>query len=108
MSCSGSHGKAARLRDLAVLGYLGAVFDQLGGAVKSVHSVAPYRVSWSNVALSVCHEVVPRSQILYAINGNLVALCITDDTQVLVAFVAFSHFTLLHCVPYKTLSFLFL
>jgi len=78
---SGSHGKAARQRELATLGHLGGIFDQFS-AKRSLRSVAPYRVSWSDVALHVCHEVVPRSQILYAINGNIVALCIADDKQV--------------------------
>ena len=81
--CSGSHGKAARQRELAMLGHLGGIFDELG-IVKSLRSIVPYRISWSSVALHVCHEVVPRSQILYALNGNVVALCIADDKQVMV------------------------
>jgi len=84
--CSGSRDKAARRRDLAVLGHLGAIFDETGGGgVKSLQSVVPYRVMWSDVALHVCHEVVPRSQILYAINGNIVALCVAEDQQVISA-----------------------
>jgi len=79
---SGSHGKAARQRELAVLGYLGGIIDQ-SGVTKSLRSVVPYRVTWSNVALRVCHETIPKSQILYAFNGNFVALCIADDKQVM-------------------------
>jgi len=66
-----------------MLGYLGVVFDQLG-VVRPLRSIVPYRVLWSNLALHVCHEVVPRSQMLYALNGNVVALCIADDNQVIV------------------------
>ena len=73
---------AARQRQLAVLGYLGGIFDQLG-VCQSLRSVVPYCVRWSDVALHVCHEMVPNSQILYAFNGNVMALCIADNKQVI-------------------------
>jgi len=79
---SGSHSKALWQRELATLGHLGGIFDQLG-VVKSLRSVVPYRVKWSDVALNVLHEMVPKSQMLYAFNGNIVTLCIADDMQVI-------------------------
>jgi len=79
---SGSHNKAAWQRELATLGHLGGIFDQLG-LVKALRSVVPYHVKWCDVALGVSHEIVPNSQILYAFNGNIVALCIADDKQVM-------------------------
>jgi len=88
---SGSHSKAAWYREVATLGHLGGMFDQLG-IVKSLRSVVPYRVKWCDVALNVSHEVVPRSQILYAINGNVVALCIADDKQVMLYYVRHAMF----------------
>jgi len=79
---SGSHGQAAGQRGLTVLGHLAGVFDQ-SGVAKSFRSVSPYCIAWSDVALHVCHETVPKSQILYAFNGNIVALCIADSRQVI-------------------------
>jgi len=79
---SGSHSKAAWHRELATLGHLGGIFDKLD-VVRSLRSLVPYCVKWSNVALNVSHEMIPKSQMLYAFNGNIVALCIADDKQVM-------------------------
>jgi len=53
-----------------------------GDTTMSLRAVTPYRVQWTDVAIHVCHDVVANSQILYAVNGGVVALCVASPTQV--------------------------
>ncbi|CAG2210352.1 GRC3 [Mytilus edulis] len=47
----------------------------------SLTSTTPYTVPWKSVAIHVAHTEVDNSEILYAINGCLVALCNADLTE---------------------------
>ncbi|CAE1264540.1 GRC3 [Acanthosepion pharaonis] len=67
----------ADLRSLTILSYLGKNWSP---GVSLNHNV-PYKIKWSSLAIHVCQEIVPPSQILYAINASVVALCIADLTQ---------------------------
>ena len=69
---------ASSRRDLALLGYLGHVTDQ----TTSLRGVTPWQVKWSTMAVHVIHDVVPRSQVLYVLNGSVVALCRASRDQV--------------------------
>ncbi|CAH1782633.1 unnamed protein product [Owenia fusiformis] len=42
---------------------------------RSLTGVSPYEVPWSSVAVHVCNNQVPRSQILYSLNASVVGLC---------------------------------
>jgi polynucleotide 5'-hydroxyl-kinase GRC3/NOL9 len=83
-----SRSNATSRRDLALLAYLGQITAGqptagivAASAATTLRAVTPYRVRWTDVAVHVCHEAVPNSQILYALNGSLVALCIARNHQ---------------------------
>jgi polynucleotide 5'-hydroxyl-kinase GRC3/NOL9 len=56
-------------------------------------SVTPYTVPWKDVAIHVCHKTVEKTQILYSINGSLVALCQADLTHVCINVCGHTRFT---------------
>ncbi|CAI9723512.1 Hypothetical predicted protein [Octopus vulgaris] len=64
----------AELRTLATLAYLGRNWSPNMG----LNSCVPYKIKWNLIAVQVCHEVVPFSQIMYAINASVIALCVAN------------------------------
>lgn len=63
------------LRDLALLGYLSQLQSPDSGPVRPLHSLTPYQVPHTAVALGVVHcDVVP-THMFYAANASLVGLC---------------------------------
>lgn len=72
--------KSSDYRNLSILSHLGG--DLEPGL--TLTSVTPYTVNWKDVAIHMCHVEVPRTQVMYALNANLVALCEGDITKVLI------------------------
>ncbi|XP_069681346.1 polynucleotide 5'-hydroxyl-kinase NOL9 isoform X2 [Periplaneta americana] len=71
---------APHLREAMILSYLS---QMLRPPNFSLIDLVPYTTLFSKVILCVCHAKVPYSQILSAMNGNLVALCSYDGKDVL-------------------------
>ncbi|KFQ29816.1 Polynucleotide 5'-hydroxyl-kinase NOL9, partial [Mesitornis unicolor] len=63
------------LRDMAMLGYLGQLQPPDVGAVLPLHSLVPYQVPFSAVALRVVHTEVAPTNTMYAVNASWVGLC---------------------------------
>ncbi|KAK3101463.1 hypothetical protein FSP39_003786, partial [Pinctada imbricata] len=61
-------------RNLTILSYFSRDFH----SGRTLTSAIPYVVNWSEVAIYVHNQSVPQSQILYAINMSVVALCVAD------------------------------
>ena len=73
------HYKPVDHRSLSLLSY----FDHLLTSRKDgLNAVIPYVVPWHRVAVHVTHASVPPSQIMYALNASVVALCQVDDNMV--------------------------
>ncbi|XP_033744873.1 polynucleotide 5'-hydroxyl-kinase NOL9-like [Pecten maximus] len=70
---SSGQSRSRQHREMALLCYLAA------GLPEGILGAKPCMVSWSSIAIHVCHETVPSSQILEAINACVVALCCLDD-----------------------------
>ena len=88
------HYKPVDHRSLSLLSY----FDHLLKDTKhGLNNVVPYAVPWKQVAVHVMHATVPASQIMYALNASVVALCTVDESQV----------TCLGCLRFIVLSFIF-
>ncbi|XP_055471158.1 polynucleotide 5'-hydroxyl-kinase NOL9 [Psammomys obesus] len=69
-------------RDLAVLGYLSQLRPPGPAPLGLLHSLTPYQVPFSAVAIRVTHADVAPTHILYAVNANWVGLCkIVDDMK---------------------------
>ncbi|XP_051027641.1 polynucleotide 5'-hydroxyl-kinase NOL9 isoform X2 [Acomys russatus] len=69
-------------RDLAVLGYLSQLMLPVPEPLSPLHSLTPYQVPFSAVAVRVTHADVAPAHILYALNANWVGLCkIVDDMK---------------------------
>ncbi|XP_068606802.1 polynucleotide 5'-hydroxyl-kinase NOL9 [Brachionichthys hirsutus] len=69
------HQRSNEHRDLSLLAYLSQLQPPDPGPVRPPHSLTPYQVPHTAVALGVIHcEVVP-AHMLYAANASLVALC---------------------------------
>uniref|UniRef100_A0A8C4UV86 Polynucleotide 5'-hydroxyl-kinase NOL9 n=1 Tax=Falco tinnunculus TaxID=100819 RepID=A0A8C4UV86_FALTI len=67
------------LRDMSILGYLGQLQSPDIGAVLPLHSLVPYQVPFSAVALRVIHSDVAPTNIMYAVNASWVGLCRIPD-----------------------------
>ncbi|XP_074970011.1 polynucleotide 5'-hydroxyl-kinase NOL9 [Phalacrocorax aristotelis] len=67
------------LRDMSILGYLGQLQSPDIGAVLPLHSLVPYQVPFSAVALRVIHTDVAPTNIMYAVNASWVGLCRIPD-----------------------------
>ncbi|NXL94933.1 NOL9 kinase, partial [Alectura lathami] len=63
------------LRDMSILGYLGQLQPPELGSVLPLHSLVPYQVPFSAVALRVVHTDVAPTNIMYAVNASWVGLC---------------------------------
>lgn len=69
-------------RDLAMLGYLSQLMLPEPEPLSPLHSLTPYQVPFSAVALRVTHADVAPTHILYAVNASWVGLCrIVDDMK---------------------------
>ncbi|KAH3881717.1 polynucleotide 5'-hydroxyl-kinase NOL9-like [Dreissena polymorpha] len=68
---------AADYRNLSILSHLGKDID----CGMTLNSFYPYEVSWNDMCVHVCNLDVPRSQIMYALNASLIALCEADATE---------------------------
>ncbi|XP_067826270.1 polynucleotide 5'-hydroxyl-kinase NOL9 [Heptranchias perlo] len=67
------------LRDLALLGSFSHMQPSDTGRAVPLHSMLPYQVPFSAVALHVLHCDVTPTHILYAANASLVGLCRIPD-----------------------------
>ncbi|NWX13920.1 NOL9 kinase, partial [Aegotheles bennettii] len=67
------------LRDMSILGYLGQLQSPDIGAVLPLHTLVPYQVPFSAVALRVIHTDVAPTNIMYAVNASWVGLCRIPD-----------------------------
>lgn len=77
VGCQGTakHQRSNEHRDLTLLAYLSQLQSPDPGPVRPLHSLTPYQVPHTAVALGVIHcEVVP-THMFYAANASLVALC---------------------------------
>ncbi|XP_029361888.1 polynucleotide 5'-hydroxyl-kinase NOL9 [Echeneis naucrates] len=69
------HQRSNEQRDLSLMAYLSQLQTPDPGPVRPLHSLTPYQVPHTAVALGVVHcEVVP-NHMFYAANGSLVGLC---------------------------------
>ncbi|XP_037334905.2 polynucleotide 5'-hydroxyl-kinase NOL9 [Pungitius pungitius] len=69
------HQRSNEHRELSLLAYLSQLQSPDPGPVRPLHSLTPYQVPHTAVALGVLHcEVVP-GHMMYAANGSLVGLC---------------------------------
>lgn len=67
------------LRELSLLGYLSQLQSSDAGPVRPLHSLTPYQVPHTAVALGVVHcDVVP-THMFYAANASLVGLCCLSE-----------------------------
>lgn len=69
------HQRTNELRELSLLAYLSQLQSPDPGPVRPLHSLTPYQVPHSSVALGVIHCEVMPSHMFYAANSSLVALC---------------------------------
>lgn len=73
------HQRSNELRELSLLAYLSQLQSPDPGPVRPLHSLTPYQVPHSAVALGVLHCEVTPSHMMYAANGSLVALCCVGE-----------------------------
>ncbi|KFW84941.1 Polynucleotide 5'-hydroxyl-kinase NOL9, partial [Manacus vitellinus] len=78
-NCSYRRVHSGILRDMSILGYLGHLQYPDIGAVLPLHSLVPYQVPFSAVALRVIHTDVAPTNIMYAVNASWVGLCCIPD-----------------------------
>lgn len=73
------HQRSNELRELSLLAYLSQLQSPDPGPVRPLHSLTPYQVPQSAVALGVLHCEVSPSQMGHAANSGLVALCCVGE-----------------------------
>ena len=69
------------LRNLMLLTYFGQLQSEQG-PTKNLAELQPHSVPWSAVGVHICSGVVDNSQVMYALNASVVALCIADEKMV--------------------------
>ncbi|TWW57147.1 polynucleotide 5'-hydroxyl-kinase NOL9 [Takifugu flavidus] len=69
------HQRSNEHRELSLLAYLSQLQSADLGPVRPLHSLTPYQVPYTAVALGVVHCEVAPSHMFYAVNGSLVGLC---------------------------------
>lgn len=69
------HQRSNEQRDLSLLAYLSQLQSPDPGPVRPLHSLVPYQVPHTAVALGVTHCDVAPTHMFYAANGSLVGLC---------------------------------
>lgn len=77
VGCQGraKHQRTNEQRELSLLAYLSQLQSPDPGPVRPLHSLTPYQVSHTAVALGVIHCEVGPTHMFYAANGSLVGLC---------------------------------
>uniref|UniRef100_A0A3Q2E3L5 Nucleolar protein 9 n=1 Tax=Cyprinodon variegatus TaxID=28743 RepID=A0A3Q2E3L5_CYPVA len=70
-----THQRSNEHRELSLLGYLSQLQSPDPGPVRPLHTLTPYQVPNTAVALGVIHCEVAPSHMLYAANSSLVGLC---------------------------------
>ncbi|XP_061646921.1 polynucleotide 5'-hydroxyl-kinase NOL9 isoform X1 [Phyllopteryx taeniolatus] len=75
--CQGTakHQRSNEQRELSLLAYLSQLQSADPGPVRPLHSLMPYQVPHTDVALGVVHFDVAPSDMFYAVNAGLVGLC---------------------------------
>ncbi|XP_077370214.1 polynucleotide 5'-hydroxyl-kinase NOL9 [Festucalex cinctus] len=75
--CQGTakHQRTNEQRELSLLAYLAQLQSADPGPVRPLHSLTPYQVPHTDVALGVVHFDVAPSDMFYAANSGLVGLC---------------------------------
>ncbi|XP_056279314.1 polynucleotide 5'-hydroxyl-kinase NOL9 [Pseudoliparis swirei] len=69
------HQRTNEHRELSLLAYLSQLQSPDNGPIKPLHSLTPYQVPNTAVALGVLHCEVAPSHMFYAANASLVGLC---------------------------------
>uniref|UniRef100_A0A1A8PTH5 Polynucleotide 5'-hydroxyl-kinase NOL9 n=2 Tax=Nothobranchius rachovii TaxID=451742 RepID=A0A1A8PTH5_9TELE len=69
------HQRTNEHRELSLLAYLSQLQSPDPGPVRPLHSLTPYQVPYTAVALGVIHCEVAPTHALYAANASLVGLC---------------------------------
>ncbi|XP_073325716.1 polynucleotide 5'-hydroxyl-kinase NOL9 [Pagrus major] len=69
------HQRSNEHRELSLLSYLSQLQSPDPGPVRPLHSLTPYQVPHTAVALGVIHCEVAPSHMFYAANASLVGLC---------------------------------
>lgn len=69
------HQRTNEHRELSLLAYLSQMQSADPGPVRPLHSLTPYQVPHSAVALGVIHCEIAPSHMFYAANASLVGLC---------------------------------
>lgn len=89
-------------RKLSIVAYFAPLLDSLSSSLRSevsfnfIMAAIPYEIPWSTIAIHSIHRKVcllafimrlntlqvPNSQLLYAINGNFVALSLVKEEEV--------------------------
>ena len=69
------------LRHMALLSHLHKILPPDSADLRLL-ATPPLILDWSSVAIHSMHETVPWTQIMYALNGSLVALCRADPKHV--------------------------
>lgn len=68
--------RPSELRQIGLMSY----FSQLSSSPQwSLMETIPYCISWQDLAVCICHESVPPTLTMAALNASLVALCILDN-----------------------------
>ncbi|MED6269694.1 hypothetical protein CHARACLAT_002308 [Characodon lateralis] len=70
-----THQRSNEHRELSLLGYLSQLQSPDPGPVRPLHTLTPYQVPNTAVALGVMHCEVAPSHMFYAANASLVGLC---------------------------------
>lgn len=66
------------LRNLMLLAYFGQL-QPVQGPTKNLAELQPHTMLWSAVGIHICTGSVVNSQVMYALNASVVALCIADE-----------------------------
>ncbi len=65
--------RPSELRQIGLMSYFSKMSN--GHPHWSLMDTIPYRISWQNLAVCICHESVPPELTMAALNASLVALC---------------------------------
>ena len=64
--------RPSELRQIGLMSYFSSMSN---GPQWTLLDTTPYRISWQNLAVCICHESVPPALTMAALNASLVALC---------------------------------
>ena len=69
-------------RNIAIITYFSKLQDPKTLYFKSIHHIRPYKISWSKIALHVCHAKVEYDQLFRIFNASLIGLCQVEPKYV--------------------------